>query len=364
MLEKTKSILQRDLTIDIVKAIGIILMVFYHAGTPGNNFVYLFHMALFFICSGYCYSHKSEKNPWTYIKRKMLTLYLPFVISCILVVSLQNLFLDVHVYSNDVYNKLTFSLWLKEILKCFFFVGARQMLGANWFFRTLFISSVLFMFLNRILNSLVKKQSIVRLVRFFICLLLTTIGGVLGSQLPLGKYFNFMTVMILLDTGLQIKELNLLIYFDTKIKKIIAVSSCFLLLLVLNQYGDISINSNIIINPAYFLICSLAGFVMVYLIADFISTTKLKDYFIYLGRNTLWIMFFHYIGFKIVTFVEIFILHEPIENLAAYPTHHTANGMWMIYGLAGIIIPMLMVTIGKKIKNMILKGLSLLYRVH
>ena len=49
MTKTMKSILQLDSKIDIVKAIGIILMVFYHAGAPGKNFVYLFHMDLFFI---------------------------------------------------------------------------------------------------------------------------------------------------------------------------------------------------------------------------------------------------------------------------------------------------------------------------
>ena len=75
-----KSILQLDSKIDIVKAIGIILMVFYHAGAPGKNFVYLFHMDLFFISSGYCYRHDSEKKPWEYVKREILTLYVPFVV--------------------------------------------------------------------------------------------------------------------------------------------------------------------------------------------------------------------------------------------------------------------------------------------
>ena len=355
MTKTMKSILQLDSKIDIVKAIGIILMVFYHAGAPGKNFVYLFHMDLFFISSGYCYRHDSEKKPWEYVKREILTLYVPFVVSCIVLVSLQNLILETYIFSCDVYNKLTLGMWLKEVMKCFFFVGAQQMLGAKWFFRTLFVSSILFMFLNLLINSLIRNQSLVRILRALICFTLTIIGGLLGQQLSLGKYFNILTVMTLLDMGLQVKELTLLNYIDTRIKKIVSLLVCFIILLVLNQYGEISINRNIITNPFYFLICSSAGFVIVYLIADFISKTELNDCFIYLGRESLWVMYFHYIGFIIVIFAQILILNEPITNLSAYPTHHTVYAMWMIYGLAGILIPMMMVKKGTKIRNVVIK---------
>jgi len=41
----------RDLSVDIVKAIGIIAMVGGHCEWPFTHFVYLFHMAIFFYCS-------------------------------------------------------------------------------------------------------------------------------------------------------------------------------------------------------------------------------------------------------------------------------------------------------------------------
>ena len=66
-------------------------------------------------------------------------------------------------------------------------------------------------------------------------------------------------------------------------------------------------------------------------------------------------MYFHYIGFIIVIFAQILILNEPITNLSAYPTHHTVYAMWMIYGLAGILIPMMMVKKGTKIRNVVIE---------
>lgn len=39
---------KRNLVIDILKGLGIILMVAGHSGFPFTRFIYLFHMAIFF----------------------------------------------------------------------------------------------------------------------------------------------------------------------------------------------------------------------------------------------------------------------------------------------------------------------------
>ena len=47
---------QRDPVLDSMRGIGIVLMVLGHAGFPGSSFIYLFHMALFFMLSGWFFS--------------------------------------------------------------------------------------------------------------------------------------------------------------------------------------------------------------------------------------------------------------------------------------------------------------------
>ena len=69
---------KRDTQIDILKGIGIFLMVFRHARGPYSDFVLLFHMALFFIASGYLYKRDNEytKNNFVkFIKRKLKSLW-------------------------------------------------------------------------------------------------------------------------------------------------------------------------------------------------------------------------------------------------------------------------------------------------
>lgn len=48
----------RDRSVDIAKGLGIILMGYGHAGMPHSSIIFRFHMALFFILSGWCFSDK------------------------------------------------------------------------------------------------------------------------------------------------------------------------------------------------------------------------------------------------------------------------------------------------------------------
>lgn len=52
----------REIKYDIAKGLGIILMVAAHANIPAKSFIYLFHMPLFFIISGYFFKPEYCKD--------------------------------------------------------------------------------------------------------------------------------------------------------------------------------------------------------------------------------------------------------------------------------------------------------------
>lgn len=81
---------QRDPVIDSMRGIGIVLMVLGHSGFRGTDFIYLFHMALFFMLSGWLFSLRG--GPVHFIKRKAVTLWLPFVLANTAFTVLNNLF--------------------------------------------------------------------------------------------------------------------------------------------------------------------------------------------------------------------------------------------------------------------------------
>ena len=74
---------QRDKAIDVLKAIGIIMMVYGHCGLPGTHFIYLFHMAIFFIVTGFLFDDRNFNSfdSWKrYIIKKFKKLYIPYVV--------------------------------------------------------------------------------------------------------------------------------------------------------------------------------------------------------------------------------------------------------------------------------------------
>lgn len=89
----------RDYTWDVVRGIGILMVVLGHcAPRPLVDFVYLFHMGLFFFVSGYFLKITDTgsflENEKKYIKRKLRTLWLPFVIFTLFILGLQDFFVN------------------------------------------------------------------------------------------------------------------------------------------------------------------------------------------------------------------------------------------------------------------------------
>ena len=148
----------RDGCFDIAKGIGIILMVCGHARAPFSGFLTLFHMALFFMISGYLYNDRqanSLKEVLNYTKKKIRTLWRPYFIWNTIFVLLNNVFIECGIYStNPLFLRLVtgernelaryFGLGdgIKEITKGFFMLDTVQVGGALWFLRAVFIISV------------------------------------------------------------------------------------------------------------------------------------------------------------------------------------------------------------------------------
>ena len=119
----------RDNSIDFMKGIAIICMVLGHCAFPGTAFIYLFHMPVFFMISGYLWNDKNAENIQSvksFLLRKIKTLWLPFVQWNLIVLLCNNLLLSLHVYTANqefavAAGNLSYHpvMGLKEIVKPF-----------------------------------------------------------------------------------------------------------------------------------------------------------------------------------------------------------------------------------------------------
>lgn len=63
--------------ITYLKALGIILMVIGHSGIEQHvkDFIYMFHMPLFFFASGFCFNDKNLSSPKLYVQNKLKSIW-------------------------------------------------------------------------------------------------------------------------------------------------------------------------------------------------------------------------------------------------------------------------------------------------
>ncbi len=177
----------RNSNIDILKALGIIFMVAGHCRAPLPDFIFLFHMAIFFVASGYCYkSEKSDniRNVIRFTKRKIKTLWLPYYIWTSLFLCLHNYFIKVNIYTdNPVFLEyisgkwaiLSYPMTAKETLinigKSVFFLTSTQLGGAFWFIGTLFLLSITYCYVDYFAKKVLKTKDtflIQTVVSFFL----------------------------------------------------------------------------------------------------------------------------------------------------------------------------------------------------
>ena len=146
---------------------GIVLMVIGHSGCPKLmfNVIYLFHMPLFFFCSGFFYKEMlSKESIGIFFKKKVRRLYFPFVKWSVFFLLLHNLLMVVGVYNSYYgYEGGTSFYSVSDMLQrlcmiLFTMTGYEELLGGFWFLRSLFISCLLIAIVSWILRFSFKYK--------------------------------------------------------------------------------------------------------------------------------------------------------------------------------------------------------------
>lgn len=138
--------------IDILRAIGIISMIMGHIqfGNIFNKWIHIFHMPMFFIISGFFYK---EKNFSTMIKRRIRTLIIPYFVFGLLhclISFIVNGHFDSHVF---------YILFWENTAE-----GGVPIAGALWFLTAIFITEILFWFLQHLRIATIWTTIIAALV--------------------------------------------------------------------------------------------------------------------------------------------------------------------------------------------------------
>jgi polysaccharide biosynthesis protein PslL len=130
--------------VDVLKGIGIVLVVLGHCPNPFNKIIFMFHMPLFFFISGYLF--KPNKNIRDYFLNKIVHLIIPYVSFLILLYP---------VFNRINFKSIGLETFTEHVMKPL--IGGRNLSGVLsvfWFVTTLFLTQQLMNILMVKLNSL------------------------------------------------------------------------------------------------------------------------------------------------------------------------------------------------------------------
>lgn len=112
-----------------------------------------------------------------------------------------------------------------------------------------------------------------------------------------------------------------------------AIAACFIKLNMVTVQGWLVLVDYVI---------AMAGTMGIVLLSRELSKHRIAPIFTYIGDKTLYILVFHFLAFKIVSFSYIFANNLPIDYLAQFPGIQDANPyIWIIYSVVGVGLSLL-----------------------
>lgn len=270
--------------LDVAKGITIILMVLGHTSIPErlSNFIFAFHMPLFFIASGWC-TNWAKDNYGTFVLKKLRTLGIPFLVYSIAVVLIA---------------------WLADYRE----IEWRGVLVKGWEGYALWFVPVLFFSLvvAKFVMCFVNKEWL----RYAICVLLILGGALLRYRhiyLPWTlATVPYATCLVLLGSSLRkFQE-----YIDKPRWWILIVT--LLLTIVISQNWRMDLAWNCITPVVLLTIGAVAGTVMMFTFSSYLAKISLLSKILQaIGKETFIIMAFSQIGCLAIS--HFFILNKLVE---------------------------------------------------
>ncbi len=352
--------MKRDETISICKAFGILLMVIGHANCPGilGGFLYEFHMPLFFITAGYFFSLKYLDDEATFVKKRIKGLYIPFVKWSVVFLALHNLMFTVGILNEQYGNpnggvthpyswhQMQQNLW--NIITAM--GGYDQFLnGAFWFFRALFVTSIVFLILFKVLDGLAARfgkdwrHVVIPSAICVIALLIAiwkSLEGLRVVNLVQGGSREIMGLFFF-SAGLLFRQLRGR-YTVTWWSTVLFAVTVFLF----SRFALSSMTWNMSFEKVIALpLPAVCGFLMTYNISYAIEKRrgKIRDFLVFCGNNTMCIFVFHIISYKPVSLLKIWYYGLDIKQIGCHMAIHEHAGddcFWILYAIAGAGIPL------------------------
>lgn len=294
--------MERNNTIDILKGIAILLVVFGHICWEGVSHEYLwgFHMAIFFFASGIFFSTEKYCNSFNnFLKAKIKGLIFPYIIFY-LITYIYWIFIESKFRGGDLSA-------IDQFLGLFYGtydIRYNDFNGALWFMPCLFTMNIYYWFVNKIKNKVARIATVCAI--YLTCFYFNPYL----APLPFGM-FTAAISLIFFEVGHLYRP-----YLD----KNFPVYS-YIVLIVIASAVQILLHGKALSawrvdetsdNPMYSLILPFAGILLYTALSSLIKKNRVLEWF---GKNSLVIFAFHAAVLRVVLAIMAYILKEPVLDV-------------------------------------------------
>lgn len=355
----------RDTSITICKAIAIILVVVGHAGAPTwlTNFVYQFHVPIFFLCAGYCFKLAYVDNAHTFLSHRLTRLYWPFVKWSLFFLVIHNVLLWMGILSTQygtptggVAHAYSWHEFFQNTWNVVFTMSGYDgfTCGTFWFFRALFVSSIGFLVgmgvfrkLRRAkdgTNSGTPTQTAALVGIVALLLIVWKIASDLYIPGIAGGGYRELLGMAFISAGFIISQNRKAIP-----RTWLMIAAC----LAVTVLGAIYFHSSMAYKTDFsgffsILLPAIAGFLLVHQLSFRLDkasgkvATLAKRGLVYIGDRTLYIFAFHFIAFKLVSAIKVACYGLSWQEMGGHPVvlSNSGDAFWLLYAVVGVALPL------------------------
>lgn len=291
----------------------------------------MFHLAIFYFASGYLYKDRYATDIKTFVLKRIKSLYIPYVVYGSVFLFLHNIFCNIGLYShNAVYALGELGHHLFSLIKFNYF---EALSGVFWFFKSLFVVSIGF----EIGLYAIHKFNYGKRLELAYMGILSVVGIVACYYtFPCSKTLGNLALLPIFYVGYYVSRNSFrLLSLSIRHRHFAALAS--LAVLLWNSNCEVSINAqNIGSNPIIFYLCSFCGIYLMLYVVDY-TPSFLKPFVVYIGRNTSSVFIWHFLCFRLASWLIIESNGLDIQKLMCHPVIPSHNVLWvMIYFIIGV----------------------------
>lgn len=318
--------------------------------------------------AGYFFSLRYVDDWALFVKKRVRGLYWPFVKWAVVFLVLHNLWFYLGLLNEQfgnpqggVVHPYTWNVFEQRLWNIVTAMSSYDefICGAFWFFRALFVASLLYLAVFKLYDGLARhfrkdlRQWVIPIAVCVTMLLLAlwkTGEGLRVLNLTQGGYRDIMGTFFF-ACGYIWKLLSAR-YKPTAWLTVILTS----IVVLFTVYMPAGMEWRGTFEKCIALpLPAVCGVLMIYNISHWINKhdNVAKHFLVYCGNNTLYVLVFHLLAFKAVSLIKIWYYGLDIEQISCHPVIHeySSDLFWTMYTVTGVGLPLLGIWIYRTIAS-------------